>query len=204
AENFKPSNSEEMIASIGRGDINSAQMAGAIQHNWSPLPSRPCTTPRTRKPQDESDNVYIHGVGNLLTNMARCCKPAPGDEIIGYITKGKGVSIHRRDCANVLKFDEQKRARLIDVQWSDRKEEERYPVDIRVQAMDREGLLSDITSLLASEKVNVLRVNTHTDMRDYVAHMELTVEINNTAHLSRILSRIEQLRNILSVRRYTQ
>ncbi|MBD3670984.1 MAG: GTP diphosphokinase [Gammaproteobacteria bacterium] len=202
ASHFHFASAEEMMAAIGRSDLNSAQIAGAIQHLWKPEPSSlvPKGPGRKRKEREPGD-VYIHGVGNLLTHMARCCKPAPGDPIVGFITQGRGVTIHRRDCTNVLKFDAGKRKRLIEVEWSDRQEEEAYPVDIRLQAVDREGLLRDVSSLLAADRVNVLRVSTYTDKKDYVAHMELTIEISNTQQLSRILSRIEQLPNVLQVKR---
>ncbi|MDH5184176.1 MAG: GTP diphosphokinase [Gammaproteobacteria bacterium] len=202
AAHFKLDSSEALMAAIGRGDIHSGQITGAIEQLWKPERSTlvPSISRRRRK-EVESGDIHIHGVGNLLTNMARCCKPAPGDEIIGFITRGRGVSIHRSDCPNVLKFDTAKRARLIEVEWSDRKEDERYPVDIRLQAIDRGGLLRDITSLLAEDRINVLRVNTHSDNKDYTAHMELTIEISDTTQLSRILSRIEALPNVLQVKR---
>jgi GTP pyrophosphokinase len=205
ASHFRFASNDDLMAAIGRSDINSAQIAGAVQQLWKPEPSTlvPKGPGRRRKLREPGD-VHIHGVGNLLTHMARCCKPAPGDPIIGFITQGRGVTIHRRDCPNVLKFDAVKRKRLIEVEWSDHQEEEVYPVDIRLQAVDREGLLRDITSLLAADHINVLRVSTYSDKKDYTANMELTIEISNTQQLSRILSRIEQLPNVLQVKRQSQ
>lgn len=204
ASHFHMASNDDFMAAIGRSDINSAQIAGAVQQLWQPEPSSlvPKGPGRRRKSREPGD-IHIHGVGNLLTHMARCCKPAPGDPVVGFITQGRGVTIHRRDCPNVLKFDAVKRKRLIEVEWSDRQEEEVYPVDIRLQAVDREGLLRDITSLLAADRINVLRVSTYTDKKDYVANMELTIEISNTQQLSRILSRIEQLPNVLQVKRHS-
>jgi len=202
---FHMGSNDDLMAAIGRSDINSSQIAGAVQQLWQPEPSTlvPRGPGRRRKTREPGD-IHIHGVGNLLTHMARCCKPAPGDPVVGFITQGRGVTIHRRDCPNVLKFDAVKRKRLIEVEWSDRQEEEVYPVDIRLQAVDREGLLRDITSLLAADRINVLRVSTYTDKKDYVANMELTIEISNTQQLSRILSRIEQLPNVMQVKRQSQ
>jgi GTP pyrophosphokinase len=202
-QHFGSGNSETMLANIGSGDISQRQISGAIQQLLD-LPREHPQFPVTRRDRHhEPGDVHIHGVGNLLTAMAKCCKPAAGDPVIGYITKERGVTIHRKDCPNVLKFSPEKKARLIEVEWSTAKEEERYPVDISIRGIDREGLLRDVTGLLADEHINVLRVNTMTDKRDYTVAMQLTLEVNNTQHLSRVLSRLEQLPNILQAKRAT-
>jgi len=134
--------------------------------------------------------------------MAGCCRPAPGDPIVGYITVGRGATIHRSDCRNILNRTAEKRPRLIEVEWS-RHGRRTYPVDIEILAFDRHGLLRDITSILSNEKVNVLSINTNTDKQKQHAHMRLTLEIANIDELSRVLGRINQLPNVTEVRRRT-
>jgi GTP pyrophosphokinase len=135
-----------------------------------------------------------------LTNPARCCHPVPNDPIVGYITRGRGVTIHRRDCGNILRMEEEDRKRLIEVEWGV-PSETGYTVELFVQAYDRSGLLRDITAVLANEKINLSGVNTLTDKRDGIARMNLTVEIANISQLSRVLTQIGQLPNVVEARR---
>jgi GTP pyrophosphokinase len=195
------SNPQELFASIGRGDVTTVQIAGAAQELTTPKYDDAEVLKKTKitEAKDVKGDVKIYGVGNLLTTMARCCKPAPGDPIIGYITKGRGITIHRADCSNVLR---QGRERLIDVSWSI-EQETTYPVDISVYAYDRQGLLRDITSVLTDEKINVLSMNTMTDIKDHKAKMKLTVEVSSIEQLSRLLSKLSQLSNVLDVKRST-
>ena len=122
------------------------------------------------------------------------------DPIVGYITRGRGVIIHRQDCGNVLRLQGDDRDRLIEVEWGV-PSEETYPVDISVEAYDRSGLLSDITALLANEKINLSGINTATDKHDGIARMRLTLEISDIGQLSRVLTLIGQLTNVVEARR---
>ena len=142
----------------------------------------------------------ILGVGNLLTTIASCCSPVPNDPIIGYITRGRGVSIHRQDCGNVLRLQGDDKDRLIEVEWG-MPSDETYQVDISVEAYDRSGLLSDITGVLANEKINLSGVNTVTDKSDGIARMQLKLEISDIGQLSRVLTLISQLPNVVEARR---
>jgi GTP pyrophosphokinase len=206
ASHFGLSQVDEFLTAIGRGDINASQIAGAVHRILRPpepsVEDEPTTLTRRQRPRPPggSEDIRICGVGNLLTNLARCCKPAPGDHIVGFITQGRGVTIHRGDCRNILKLDGDKRARLIEVEWG-RSAASTYPVDVEIEAIDRQGLLRDVTSVLANEKINVLTVNTQTDPRDHSARMQLTVEVADTDQLSRILGRISQLPNVYEVHR---
>lgn len=159
--------------------------------------------PITRRPRSGDgagrDDVQIRGVGQLLTQMAHCCQPAPFEPIIGYITQGRGVTIHRQDCANLLGLASQHHERLIDVSWGETPAT--YVVDIMIVAYDRSGLLRDITSILANEQVNVLGANTLTDRATSIARMGLTLEITDVVQLSRVLDRISQLHNVVEVYR---
>jgi GTP pyrophosphokinase len=137
-----------------------------------------------------------------MTHMAGCCKPLPGDEIVGYITQGRGVSIHRSDCRNILRARNTDDNHLIEVNWGS-PEQQAYTVDIRVVAYDRKGLLHDITALLSNEKINVTAVNTQSDSKTHQARMQLTLEIENLERLSKLLSRINDLPNVHEARRIT-
>ncbi len=193
---------DPFLLAIGRGDINTSQIVRALQKQVVPPPAEDeslhISAPTPGKGSE--GGIHIHGVGNLLTTMARCCKPAPGDAVVGYITQGRGVTIHRRDCRNILNMAADKRVRLIEVDWSS-KQRQTYPVDIEILAFDRQGLLRDITSILSNEKINVLSVNTQTDKQNYSVRMQLTLEIANIDELSRVLGRIGQLPNVTEARR---
>jgi GTP pyrophosphokinase len=201
AERLHFDKNDDLYAAIGRGDVSATQIANAAQDVTVAL--HPDTyflkNISTTKPSDQRDTVKIHGVGNLMTNMARCCKPVAGDPIVGYITQGRGVTIHRADCKNILR---QPHERLIEVSWNT-ESGAMYLVDIVVSAYDRQGLLRDITGILSDEKVNVIAVNTMTDVRDHMASMKLSIEISGIAQLSRLLARINQLPNVIDVKRST-
>lgn len=194
---------EDLLAGIGHGDVSSAQLANALQQT---LPARaPETiveTPRRRKRARPESGVQIHGVGNLLTQLAKCCRPVPNDPIVGFITRGRGVTIHRSDCPNMLRLDAERRTRLIDVSWS-ASDTKTYPVDVLVSAYDRQGLLRDVTTILAAEGVNVLSLDTRTSTHDQTAEIQATVEVSDFGHLSRVLDRVAQLRNVIEARRTT-
>ncbi len=189
----------ELLAAIGRGEVTTAQIAGAVHRLQPPAERPPGEKERSfaRRPSRQGGDIRIHGVGDLLTHIARCCKPVLGDSVIGYITQGRGVSIHRRDCPNILNLDGEKRHRLIEVEWGQPEPGESYPVDVNLRAVDRPGLLRDITTILAAEDVNVLAVNTITDRKQAIATMRLTIAIRDTAQLSKVLNRIAQLPNVL-------
>ncbi|WP_297526499.1 GTP diphosphokinase [Thiohalobacter sp.] len=192
---------DAMLAAIGSGDLNSAQLVGAASElTRSETAETPATAPARRRRGEGERGIRIQGVGNLLTHVAQCCRPLPSDAIVGYITRGRGVTIHRQDCPNMLRLRPEDRDRLIEVEWGEGGGQT-YPVDIQILAFDRAGLLRDVTSVLAGEKINVLAVNTHTDKRDHAAHMQLTVEISDLGSLSRVLSRISQLPNVVEARR---
>jgi len=131
--------------------------------------------------------------------MAKCCNPVPGDAIVGFITHGQGVTIHRQDCINALRHHDEHNERLIEVSWGD-KTDEVYPVKIEITAHDRGGLLRDVSSLLANEKINVIGVSTLTD-KNNVAHMTFTLEIRNIETLSRVLALLDQIPNVTEVHR---
>ena len=136
-----------------------------------------------------------------MTHIAHCCKPVPYDPIIGFITRGHGVTVHRSDCSIIRKMSPSMHDRLAQVSWSDDYEDSIYQVDIQVIANDRKGLLRDISSILTNEGIDLTGVNTRSDRRTDQASMRFTIEINNMEHLSMVLGKIAQLSDVLEVKR---
>jgi GTP pyrophosphokinase len=141
------------------------------------------------------DSVTVLGMKGLLTTMGRCCNPAPGDEIVGYITRGHGATIHRRDCPNILRTDD--RDRLIKVGWGESKTT--FPVPVKIKAYDRNGLMKDVSTLISDEGINITRVNVDTARN--MAVFDLTLEVRDILQLSRVLDRLENLPNVLEAQR---
>lgn len=195
---------DDMYAALGAGDLRLTQLVNLAQQLVEPergneqleLIPRKATG---YKPGKRGD-IQIQGVGNLMTQMAGCCQPLPGDAIVGYITQGRGVSIHRQDCASVLQLGGREPERIIQVSWGP-VPVLTYPVDIIIRAYDRSGLLRDVSQILLNERINVLAVNTRSNKEDNTALMSLTIEIPGLDALGRLLGRISQLPNIIETRR---
>lgn len=198
AFNFK--RLDDLLAALGRGDIK----LGQIINRLSPSVVTENVTPNFVKPQHKPEtsggDLCIEGVGNLLTHMARCCQPVPGDEVVGYITLGRGVSVHRQDCSNIIHAGEKQRQRFLAVTWGSATRE-RYVVDLLIKAFDRSNLLRDITSLLANEKAHVYALQTQTNKQENTSYITLTVEIDGLNGLSRLLNKLGQVPNVLEARR---
>ncbi len=196
---------DELFAALGRGDLKNGQVIHAVQEMLAPAPRPSDEALPLAKPSDTrraAGGVKVVGVGNLMTNLARCCKPVAGDNIVGYITRGRGVTIHRRDCSNVLRYNSESPQRLIEVEWGDGAQT--YPVDIHILSYDRQGLLRDITAVLANENINVIAVETLSDKQRHNVNMTLILEVVDMAELGRILTKISQLPNIIEAKRYAK
>ena len=193
---------EDMYAAVGAGDLSSAQVLNAAQGLVERRPE-----PRLRLARVGGDSyrgkVQVRGVGNLLTHMAGCCKPLPGDAIAGFITQGRGVSIHRSDCGRFVNLQESSPERIIEVEWGSTPRED-YEVDVAIEAYDRQGLLRDITGLFANARVNVLSISTQTNKKRNTATMRLRVEVPNLGSLSKLLERINRLKNVVSAVRLSE
>ena len=198
---FKVQSEEEWQAKVGRGDITAGQLSFGLNQIYSdetvkPLPNKP--KPTVKKGSNQSVNVS--GVGNLLTNIAPCCMPVPGDEIIGFITRGKGVSVHRQDCVNILNLEHDKQEQLISVEWSNH-ENQIFEISLVIQAVDRTGLLKDITNILSDLKVNVLGIQTLSNKDTQMADIQIVLEIQDLQQLQKVSDKIMQLSNVLKVYR---
>jgi GTP pyrophosphokinase len=200
AKKLKHKDTEALCVSLGAGDLTSASIATALQNLRGTKP--PTTKPRRHsKPKEtKPDSVAVAGIGDLLCNFARCCRPVPPEPIIGYITQGRGVSIHRQDCGNFLGLNQRSPERVLETSWGE-SDQGSYPVDLTLHAFDRSGLIRDITSVLADEDANVLDLQTHTDKNSMQVMMNLSLEIRDLPTLSTAITRLEQLSNVVSVRR---
>jgi len=203
AQQLKISKVEEMFTALGGGEIRISQVLGAIQTLLhATLPKASSITPEIKQTRhkERSAEIMVSGVGNLLCQMAKCCKPVPGEEIIGYITVGKGVTVHRKDCMNILQAKQHKQNRLIQVEWGQNLHNQ-YLVDIVIHAYNREGLLRDISVTLASERVTVITVNMFTNKLENLAEIKLSIEISGIELLSKILNKIQQVPNVIEAKR---
>jgi GTP pyrophosphokinase len=201
AKRFHYDKVDDLMAAIGAGDINAHQIAGRALELAEPE-EEILELPLVRTmPAGPAPGVRVNGVGDLLTNLARCCNPLPGDEIVGYITRGRGVSIHRQECPNILSMND--RERLITVDWGTDEVTETHPVNVRVEAYDRQGLLRDIAEIVADESINLSAANIATRKKENMATMMITLEIADIDQLSRVLARVERLPNVVEVRRQT-
>ena len=193
ARAYKFDNLDDFYAAVGYGAIGTQQVVtrlGVVDDAQLQLP--PTAPPATPSRQG---GVRVKGVGDLLVRFGKCCHPIPGDPIIGFITRGKGVTVHLRNCQTVL--GEREQARLIDVEWESQVQQT-YPISIRVEAYDRTGLLSDISQVMAENKVNIMAANVAVTP-DRTATVKATLEVASVAQLARVMSRLEQLKDIITV-----
>ncbi len=192
---------DDLRAALGRGDIKMNQIISRLAPTESTGSSEiKISKAAPKKPTTSSNQLRIEGVGRLLTHMARCCKPLPGEKIIGYITVGRGVSVHRQDCSNILHASERQKQRFLQVSWeTDAKD--RYAVDILIRAFDRTGLLRDVTSLLANEHADIYAFQTHVNKQENMTQITVNVAIDGLSSLSRLLTRLRQIPNVLEARR---
>jgi len=200
AATFNLHKAEDLLAAVGRGDVSPIQVAGATGERKQTLPSK--KKEQTIKRRDKSrGEIVVDGVDDLMTNIARCCKPVPYDPIVGYITKGRGVTVHRKDCAMVSRFEAGQKDRLIDVAWSDQQINSTYPVDVQVNAQDRKGLLGDISAVFSNEKLDIIGVVCRSNRKTDTASLQFTVEISDISQLSRVLNQVAQMPGVDEVRR---
>lgn len=191
---------DDLYACLGRGDIKISQIINRLAPPDSSEQNVLKFVKPQHKPEVSGSDLRIEGVGNLLTFMARCCQPVPGDDVLGYITIGRGVSIHRSDCPNIIHASEKQKQRFIQVSWGSTTREN-YVVDVLIKAFDRSDLLKDLTSLLSNEKAHVYSLQTSSNKHENTAYINLTVEIDGLNSLSRLLTKLEQIPNVIEARR---
>jgi GTP pyrophosphokinase len=195
---------EELLVAIGSGEVTARELGARILAHEKP--EQPTQTQEIEAVRVKpitgplgGSGISVGGVSGMLVNMAKCCNPVPGDPIIGYTTRGRGVTVHRQSCSNVNLNDEHERGRYLEVSWGTPSKEEFYPVPLEIIAYDRKGLLHEITALIADEGVNIAAVNV--DTSHDIATIYLTLQLTDLTHLARILSRIERVQSVAEVRR---
>ncbi|OAI39187.1 (p)ppGpp synthetase [bacterium SCGC AG-212-C10] len=191
---------EDFLAALGYGGVSTTSIArrvGGLMVEEAPAVEPPPPVPAKMAPAAiGGPGLRVTGIGNLLTTMARCCSPVPGDQIVGYVTRARGVTVHRADCINVLNEEEQER--LVEVEWGGAARF--YPVSVRIEAWDRVGLLRDITTVVTEDKVNMVGVRT-VEQADGSVQILATLETTGIEQLSRLLSRMEIIRGVRTVER---
>ncbi|MCH2522721.1 MAG: bifunctional (p)ppGpp synthetase/guanosine-3',5'-bis(diphosphate) 3'-pyrophosphohydrolase [Dehalococcoidia bacterium] len=192
AKTLKFSSVEDFFAALGSGSITIQQVLSKLN---DPLPLK-INSLSSSAVRDLTSSVEVLGVGDLLTNLAKCCSPLPGDDIVGYITRAKGITVHQLGCENIQK--EQDRERVVEVNWG--KSKSYYPVRISIHSWDRVGLLRDLTAAVASEKINVNDVVSK-NQNDGTAFVNLDIFISSIEQLSKIFAKIEEVQGIISVER---
>jgi GTP pyrophosphokinase len=192
AKLFKYDSLDDFLAAIGYGGVSTHQIALKL----SAQQEQPQVKEEVAQPQPPQSAIRVLGIGNLVTHLARCCRPVPGDRIIGYVTRSRGVTIHRQDCYNVV--HEREKERLIAVEWG--QTDSLYPVSIQVDAWDRVGLIRDITTIVAEEGVNIADVSSvHHD--DHTVAEYFTLQTKDLAQLSRLMAKIDGIRGVIGVSR---
>jgi len=208
---FNMNTSDELFVGIGSGDLRINQIINHINalvnkptaeeedqqalEKLLEAESKPSAPSRPNK-----DAVVVEGVDNLMTHLARCCQPIPGDEIKGYITQGRGISVHRADCEQLEELRHHAPERIIDTVWGSGFAGT-YSLTLRVEAMERSGLLKEITTLFANEKVKVNSMKSRVDYRNQLSILDFDLEVTTVEVVNRLISRVEQIRDVMLVKR---
>lgn len=210
-DKFNFTNEDDMFAAVGYQGITAALIATRlterIRHSREmnqdlETKIEELKTDKAKPSSKKDSGIEVAGVNNLLVRIAKCCNPVPGDKILGYITKGRGVSVHRADCPNVQ--TEEAKQRYIDVKWKDQyAERKQYHVDLEITGYDRRGLLNEVLQAVNETKTNITHVNGRSD-RNKMAVIQLTILIHNTNHLRKVVDRIKQIREVYTVTRTVQ
>jgi GTP pyrophosphokinase len=197
-------NPDDLFAAFARDELNLRQLQIAIKAAVAPAPEPAASgapdglVMRAPKATGSGSGILVVGVDRLMTGLARCCKPAPPDPIAGFITRGKGITIHRQSCANLERIRAREPERMIEANWGERRDEV-FPVDIVVESGDRPGLLRDISEVFSREKINVTAVNTLT--RQHLARMSFTIEVGGVEQLKRALALVRDVPGVLAAGR---
>jgi len=205
---FNIKSTVELHAAIGSGGARLHQVVNFIHQQDEKLKPEEEIDPQSlvrhpqqsKKSQVDANGITVSGVGNLLTHMAKCCHPVPGDEIVGFITQGRGISVHRIDCEQFSAALKLQPEREVEVQWGD-KNQQGYQVTVKIVASDRHGLFRDISTIIANERVSIVGMDSHSDSQKQLVNMTLNVEIANNEILARLISKLSQINDVIDVKR---
>ncbi|PID50516.1 MAG: GTP pyrophosphokinase [Proteobacteria bacterium] len=195
-QQFSRQNERDFLIALGRGDISQRQLSDTlIRSRSSEIHFRKVK----KKPSAKSSDVIVRGVGDLYTQIAQCCQPVQGDAIIGYITQGRGISVHRSDCPNITHLSKEQKNRLIEISWG--RNQTDYAVDILICGYNQPGMLRDVAEVLARANINVLSISSRPLHDQEFARMDITIQIQDRRHLSETLERLMQLPSVTDVQR---
>src|SRR5699024_8906894 len=212
-DKFNFSDEDDMYAAVGYQGITAAMIANRLTDKLRKEQQKEQELSQTleevkgemseKQPaHTQNSGVKVEGVDNLLVRLSKCCNPVPGGSIVGYITKGRGVSVHRADCSNVQ--TEEAKERYLHVEWENSQtQKKRYHVDLEISGYDRRGLLNEVLQAVNEMKTNITQVNGRSD-RNKMAIINITILIHNTGHLRRIVERIKQIKDVYKVTRTVQ
>ena len=207
-QKFNLTTNDDLLAAVGSGNVRLLQVINFLQQLDAKSKPEAEIDPQSlvKQPQQgaalatDSNGITVSGVGNLLTHMAKCCQPVPGDEISGFITQGRGISVHRLDCEQLSNALSQQPEREVDVQWGiDSKKN--YQVNIKIIGSDRQGLLRDISTIIANDRVSIIGLESNTDHAKQSMSMIIKIEIGNNEALVRLMSKLNQLDDVIEVKR---
>jgi GTP pyrophosphokinase len=197
---FHLKNHDELLVALALGEISPGQIARVLQERASPPEVTQSAPPvSTRSVPHVQGALTIEGIGNLLTTLARCCQPLPGDAVRGFVTRGRGVSVHRADCVALIRLARRDPDRVIDVSWG--RAAQSYEVDIELRGYDRKGLQKDVTSLISNSNTNIVASSSRVFTRTGEAEMRFTLRVRDFEQLSSLLDRLAALPNVVDARR---
>ncbi|GAA6172268.1 GTP diphosphokinase [Colwellia sp. KU-HH00111] len=208
AERFNVKSVDDLYAAIGSGNARLQQVINYFKQLDEKLKPAPELDPQSlvressvgKKPSTDNNGITVSGVGNLLTHMAKCCSPVPGDAIHGFITQGRGISVHRADCEQLANLLEQHAERLVEVQWG-LDDKQSYQASALIIASDRQGLFRDISTIIANEKISIIGIESNTDSAKQTMSMKITMEVTSSELLTIVLEKLHQLDDIIDVKR---
>lgn len=194
---------DDLYAAIGTGDVRVMAVVNVLQQKYAPPEPEPIL-PKTVKRRASKSNqpIIAEGVGNLLSNLAKCCQPVAGDAIVGYITLGKGVSVHKESCSQLENLLKMHPEREIEVSWADNNNSASFSTTLDVHSYDRDGILRDMTTELSNEKISLLGVNSLSNTKDNTALIKLTVEVANAAVLNKLIARLRNISGVIDISRH--
>ncbi|MDT8321480.1 MAG: bifunctional (p)ppGpp synthetase/guanosine-3',5'-bis(diphosphate) 3'-pyrophosphohydrolase [Xanthomonadales bacterium] len=209
-QRFKLGSPEDLYVAVGSGDLAAGQVLNAFERLHAEQAVPKAEDLLTKRPSRQrsaagkaSDDITIQGVGNLMTSMAKCCHPVPGDPVVGYVTRGRGVTIHREDCKQAMRLQASNSPRLLQVNWGAR-QTGRYPVQILLRAYDRHDLIRDISNVLSTSEVQVTDISSRLDESVEEVTIRLRLRVRDYEQLSELLNRLENISNVIEARRLRQ
>lgn len=208
AKSYNIGTLDDLYAAMGDGAVTVTKVLTRLREDLSKEEKEKLQLASLQQGENRPSNTYgkasqgvrVKGVDNILIRFSRCCNPLPGDDIVGYITRGRGVSIHRRDCDNIKAHHEDELNRMVEVVWDDAQADTIYPVDVEIFGLDRARLVTDVMNVVMETRTHILGINARVS-KDKMAHIQLSIEIRNLGHLYNVMQKIRRVKDVTSVER---